>query len=83
MVAELPAVQCGEKPFHSLLNLLNKVYPTTNGGMQNESSVGICTCCIHAFALLGTDLYAQSVLINKIYASELSQKFVKSALLIG
>ncbi len=45
------------------------MYPTTNGGMQNESSVGIhtyfCTC--------GTDLYAHSVLSNIISASEISR----------
>ncbi len=31
----------------------------------------------------GADLYAQSVIINKISASELSRKFIKSALLVG
>ena len=31
----------------------------------------------------GADLYAKSVLINKISASELSRKFTKSALLVG
>ncbi len=50
-------------------------YPTTNGGMQNGSLVGIYTHCIHNFA--------QSVLINKISASELSWKFIKSELLVG
>ena len=52
--------------------------------MQNGSSVGIriqYTHCIHVFAR--ADLYAQSELINKISASELSRKFVKSALLVG
>ncbi len=48
-------------------------YPTTNGGMQNGSSVGIRTRCIHVFACL----YAQSVIIDKISASELSRKFIK------
>ncbi len=51
--------------------------------MQNGSSVGICTRCIHVFARLAPDLYAQSVLIHKISASELSRKFIKSALLVG
>ncbi len=32
---------------------------------------------------MGAGLYAQSVLINKISAMELSQKFIKSALLVG
>ncbi len=40
------------------------------------------THCIHVFARLALDLYAQSVLIDKISASELSRKF-KSALLVG
>ncbi len=35
------------------------------------------------FCTLGVDLYAQSVLINKISASELRQEFIKSALLVG
>ncbi len=52
-------------------------YPTTNGGMQNGSSVGICVC------MFGADLYAQSELINKISASELSWKIIKGALLAG
>ena len=30
--------------------LLFFAYPTSNGGMQNGSSVGIGTCCIHVFA---------------------------------
>ncbi len=33
--------------------------------------------------MFGVDLYAQSVLSNKISASELSRKFIKSALLVG
>ncbi len=41
------------------------------------------TRCIHVFAHLGADTYAQSVLINKISASELSRKSVESALLVG
>ncbi len=35
---------------------------------------------LHVFAAI---LHAQSVLINEISASELSQKFIKSALLVG
>ena len=34
------------------------------------------------FCTIGADLYAQSVLINNIFASELSRKFIKSALLL-
>ena len=58
-------------------------YPTTNGGTQNGCSVGICTRCMHVFARLAPIYYAQSVLINKISASELNRKVIKSALLIG
>ncbi len=43
--------------------------------MQNGSSVGMCTHCVHVFA--------GSVLSNKISASELRRKFIKSALLVG
>ena len=43
-------------------------YPTINGGMQNESSVGICTHCTHVFRTFGTDLHAQLVLSDKISA---------------
>ena len=57
--------------------------PTTNGGMQNGSSVGMRAHCIHFFACLGTDLYGQSALSNNISASELTRKFIKSALLVG
>ncbi len=35
------------------------------------------------FYTFGTNLYAQLLLINKISASELSRKFIKSALLVG
>ena len=39
---------------------------------------------LHAcFCMFGADLYAQSVLVDKISASELSRKFIKSALLVG
>ena len=51
--------------------------------MQDGGSVGICTRCTQVSARCGTDLHAQSVLVNKISASELSRKFIKSALLVG
>ena len=35
------------------------------------------------FCVFAADFYAQSVLGNKISASELSRKFIKSALLVG
>ncbi len=43
----------------------------------------MCARCMHVFATFGPDLHAQSVLSNKISASELSRKFVKSTLLVG
>ncbi len=51
--------------------------------MQNESSVEICTHCIHTFCTFGTNLCAQLALINTIFASELSRKFIKGPLLVG
>ena len=51
--------------------------------MQNGSSVGMRTRCTRVFARFAPILYAQSVLINEIPASELSRKFTKSALLAG
>ena len=51
--------------------------------MRNGSSVGICTRCVHAFARLGADLRALSVLSSKISASELSRKLIDNALLVG
>ena len=42
------------------------------------------TYALHThFCMFGADLHAQSALVNKISASELSRKFVKSALLVG
>ena len=39
---------------------------------------------MHArFCPFGADLFAQSVLVDKISVSELSRKFTKSALLVG
>ncbi len=35
------------------------------------------------FCMFGTDLYAQSALINKISASEFTRKVIKGALLVG
>ena len=61
-----------------------KGFPTTDGGMQNGSSVGVRVRVAHTFfARFRVDSYAQSVLIDEISASELSRKFIKSALLVG
>ncbi len=62
---------------------LGRGFPTTNNCMQNGSSVGIRTHCMHIFCMFGADLYAQSLLSNKISASELSRKFIKGPLLVG
>ncbi len=35
------------------------------------------------FCTFGTDLHAQLVLIDKVYASELSRKFIKKVMLVG
>ena len=69
--------------FLLLQSNLDRWFPTTNGGRQNGSSVGTRTRRMHVFARLAPDLHARSVLISKISASELSRKFVKSALLVG
>ncbi len=50
-------------------------YPTTNGGTQIVRPVR--TRIAHTF------LHAQSGLSNKISASDLGRKFIKSALLVG
>ncbi len=65
------------KTMHNLSN------PTANEGMQNGSSVGTCTHCIHGFCTFRAILHAQSVLINKISAQELRRKFIKGPLLVG
>ncbi len=41
------------------------------------------TRCMHVLARLAPDLYAPSVLVSKISASELSRKFIKSAPSVG
>ncbi len=57
--------------------------PATKGGMQNESSVGLCTRCMHAFARLVPICKLSRCLLTKISASELRRKFIKSVLLVG
>ncbi len=80
--------KCFANRFCTLVALFGKttfffLFPTTNGGMQNWSSVGILYTLHTRFSTFGNDLCDQSVLINKITASELSRKSVKSALLVG
>ena len=58
--------------------------PTTNGGWNKmEAQIEICTRRIHWFFFCACFGCAQSVLTDKISASELSQQFIKSALLVG
>ena len=52
--------------------------PTTNGGVQRKSPVGTCAHRTHVFARLATTCNAQSVLIDKVSASEPSREFSKS-----
>ncbi len=51
--------------------------------MQNGSSAWNMYKMNTNFCTFGSDLHAQSVLINKISASELSQKFIKGVLSVG
>ncbi len=51
-----------------------------------SNSIYICTVLYAlrtSFCTFGADLHAQSALINSISASELSGRFIKSALLVG
>ncbi len=50
-------------------------YPTTNGGMQAGSSVGIHACCVHVFCTFCTDLHAQSGLINENFCVGAQEEF--------
>ncbi len=65
----------------SQLLIKGRCNPTNNDGMQNGSSEVHIACTF--FCTFGTDLYARSVLISKISASELSRKSIRSALLVG
>ncbi len=55
--------------------------PTVARKMEAQSENVHVACTF--LTRFGTDSYAQSVHINKISASELSRKFIKSALLVG
>ncbi len=63
--------------------VLLDVLPTTNSGVQKRK-LGWNMYTLHTrFGTFGSDLHAQSALTNKISASELSRKFIKSAVLVG
>ena len=57
--------------------------PTTKGGVQNGSCSRNIYMLHTSFFTFDADLYAQSVLTNKISASELTRKLIKSPLLVG
>ncbi len=61
--------------------------PMTAPNHQRWYAKGKLSWNIHAlrtrFCSFGADLYAQSVLSDKILAVELSRKIIKSALLVG
>ena len=77
---------------HRLLHFLQR---NNRAALQQESPTTNTLVCkigaqseyVHVaytfYAHLAPDLYAQSVVSNKISASELSRKFIKSALLVG
>ncbi len=60
---------------------LREIHPPTNDGMQNGSSVGTCT--YHKLLARLAPTCMLMALINNIFASELSQKFIKDLLLVG
>ncbi len=69
----------------SLLLWLNLVPNQQQWYAKWKLSWNTCTYTMHTtrFCTFGANLYAQSVLINKISASKLSRKFIKSVLLVG
>ncbi len=58
-------------------------FPTTNGGMQNGSSVGIFTHCMHFFACLVLICMLSRCLLTKFLQRSSLRKFIKGALLVG
>ncbi len=79
------ALMCGslKDMFRYLFLKTRLMLPNRKGCMQNGISVEIYARCMHIFFTFGSDLDAQSVLSNKIFASELTRKFIKGALLVG
>ncbi len=68
-----------KKLFSGIENQKKTACPTINGGVQNGTPVGTCTSRTHIFARLAPTCNAPSVLLDKFFASELGQKFIKSA----
>ena len=68
----------------SLIRIKSGTQPPSVGcKMESPLEYLHISSSINVFAHFGANLYAQSVFINKISASELSRKFIKSALLVG
>ena len=59
------------------LSRFDCTYPTTNGGIQNGNSAGICTQCIHVFTRLAPICMLSRCLLTKISAQELIWKLTK------
>ncbi len=83
---------CSVLPAHCIIRTLLRwsnsffsfiAFPTSNGGMQNGSSVGTCTRCTHVFACLAPTGMLSRCLSTKNYALEIKRKFIKCALLVG
>ncbi len=66
-------------------DLAVRAYPTSNGGAQNESSVGICTHCpTHVFFACSAPIcMLDRCLVTKTSASEFRRKFITGLLLVG
>ncbi len=58
------------------INLWSYVDPTTNGGLQNGSSVGTCPHSLHVFAHLAPICMLSRCLLTKNSASELCQRSI-------
>ncbi len=89
-ILPLPAPFHVQGSFDNYLKVLGKgrerrggECPTSNGGMQNGSSVGTCPRCIHVFARLALMCMLSRCLGTKISASEIRRNFTKNALLVG
>ncbi len=56
-----------------------KKHPTTNGGMQNRSSVGIHTQCVHVFARLALICMLSRCLVTKFLRRSSVRTYQKCA----
>ncbi len=58
-------------------------YPTTNGDMQNGTSVAICTHCIHVFAGLASICVLSRRLLTEFLHRSSSGSLLRVPLLVG